>query len=298
MAEKTLCPQCRSEDVLFLLSAKDHLVSGELYTIDRCVTCGLAFTVNPPAENEIHRYYVSDDYISHSDKKRSLADHFYHIARGLMLKKKYRLVTGATGMKTGILIDIGSGTGYFASFMQKKGWTVTGIELNDKAREYSVSRFAINAVPPSELTDIDDKSAECITFWHVLEHLYDPGKWLAEVNRILKDEGRCLIALPNLDSADARWFGNRWAALDVPRHLWHYSPEALVRFVEDNGFTCERILPMPLDVYYISALGYKNTGRRLALARGLVAGLLLTAGNLFRKNSASSLIYILSKRQP
>jgi hypothetical protein len=55
---------------------------------------------------------------------------------------------------------------------------------------------------------------------------------------------------------------------------------------------------MPLDIFYISALGYKNSGRRLALARGLVAGLLLTAGSLFRKNSASSLIYILSKRQP
>jgi 2-polyprenyl-3-methyl-5-hydroxy-6-metoxy-1,4-benzoquinol methylase len=298
MTEKTLCPQCRSEDVSFLFSAKDHLVSGETYTIDRCRRCGVAFTVNPPSENEIHRYYVSEDYISHSDKKSNLADYFYHIARGLMLRKKYRLVTAATGKKTGTIIDIGSGTGYFASFIQKKGWTVTGIELNDRAREYSVSRFAINAVPPSELSGIDDKSVECITFWHVLEHLYDPDKWLAEVNRILKDEGKCLIALPNIDSADAGWFGDRWAALDVPRHLWHFSPEALVRFVHDHGFTCERVLPMPLDIFYISALGYKNSGRRLALARGLVAGLLLTAGSLFRKNSASSLIYILSKRQP
>ncbi len=297
MTEKTFCPQCRSEDVSFLLSARDHLVSGETYTIDRCRRCGLAFTVNPPSEDEIHRYYVSDDYISHSDKKNSLADYFYHIARGLMLRKKYRLVAGATGRKTGNLIDIGSGTGYFASFMQKKGWTVTGIELNDKAREYSVTRFAVNAVPPSELSEVDELSVECITFWHVLEHLYDPGKWLSEVNRILKDEGRCLIALPNLDSADARWYGNRWAALDVPRHLWHFSPEALVRLAEDHGFTCDRILPMPLDIFYISALGYKNEGRRLALARGLVAGLLLTAGSLFRKNSASSLIYVLSKRR-
>jgi len=298
MAETMACPECRSADVTCLFSAKDHLVSGETFMINKCSSCGLAFTAHPPPENEIGRYYASDDYISHSDIKRNLADYFYHLARRLMLGRKYRLTTKITGKKTGTLLDIGSGTGYFASFMQRRGWTVTGIELNEQARGYSVKRFAINVVSPSEIKNICDRSADCITFWHVLEHLYEPGKWMAEASRILKDDGKCIIALPNLDSADARWFGDQWAALDVPRHLWHFSPNALIKFIEDHGFTCNRILPLPLDIFYISTLCFKNAGIKLALLRGIMTGIFLTTGSLFRKKRASSLIYVISKRRP
>ena len=295
MAETMVCPECRSTNVTHLLSAKDHLVSGETFMISSCSNCGLAFTANPPPENEIGRYYASEDYISHSDNKSSLTDYLYHLARRFMLGRKYRLTTRMTGKETGTLLDIGSGTGYFASTMQKKGWEVTGIELNEQAREYSATRFAINAVSPSEIKNIRDKSADCITLWHVLEHLYEPGKWMDEVNRILKDDGKCVIALPNLDSADARWFGDQWAALDVPRHLWHFSPNALIRFVEDHGFTCNRILPLPLDIFYISTLSIKNSGRRFALLRGIILGLFLKTSNFGHRKKASSLIYVISK---
>ncbi len=108
--------------------------------------------------------------------------------------------------------------------MKGKGWNVMGIELSEKARQYSVSRFGLNAVSPSEVSGIKDGVVDCVTLWHVLEHLYDPVLWLKEIKRILKDDGKCIIALPNIKSADAEWFGNEWAALDVPRHLWHFSP--------------------------------------------------------------------------
>ncbi len=295
MTETIACPGCRSDHVTHLLSAQDHLVSGETFMISRCSNCGLAFTVNPPPESEMGRYYSSEDYISHSDNKSSLTDYLYHLARRFMLGRKYRLTTRVTGKETGTLLDIGSGTGYFASTMQKRGWKVTGIELNEKARGYSAKRFAISVISPSEIKNIRDKSADCITFWHVLEHLYEPGKWMDEVSRILKDDGKCIIALPNLDSADARWFGGRWAALDVPRHLWHFSPDALIRFVGDHGFTCNRILQLPLDIFYISILSLKNSGPRLALLRGILLGLFLKAGCFWRREKASSLIYVISK---
>jgi hypothetical protein len=118
--------------------------------------------------------------------------------------------------------------------------------------------------------------------------------WMKEVKRILKDDGKCIIALPNLASADARWFGDRWAALDVPRHLWHFSPATLIRFAGDQGFICREIRTMPLDVFYISALSYRDSGCRLSLLRGILTGTLLTISSLFRKNSASSLIYVMS----
>ena len=296
MTDKCTCPACMSADVTDLLSAQDHLVSGETFTIGRCNSCSLAFTVDPPPENEIGHYYGSDDYISHSDRNRSLTDIVYHMARRFMLGRKYRLTSGVAGKRQGALLDVGSGTGYFASFMQERGWTVTGIELDDRAREYSIDKFRINALPPAEIKSIGDRSVDTVTFWHVLEHLYSPSEWMTEVKRILKDEGRCIIALPNIDSADAWWFGSRWAALDVPRHLWHFSPSAFVTFASNNGFGCERIISLPLDIFYISILSYKNSRRRFAFLRGMATAAVLATGSLFSKYRASSLIYVISKR--
>jgi len=296
MTEKMVCLVCGEPDFTDLFVARDTLVSGESFVIRKCTACGFMFTADPPAENEIGRYYTSDDYISHSDKKRNLTEYFYHLARSFMLGRKRRLVTLATQRKTGTLLDIGSGTGYFASFMQNKGWTVSGTELNDQARNTSVSRFGIKVFPPSEIILFKDRSADCITFWHVLEHLYDPEMWLREVKRTLKDDGRCIIAVPNPASADAIWFGDGWAALDVPRHLWHFTPPALIRFIEANGFKCHEIMALPLDVFYISILSYRNRLHRFPLLRGLLTGTYLAAGNLMRKTRASSLVFVISKK--
>jgi SAM-dependent methyltransferase len=297
MTEVVLCPVCGGADFSDLFTARDHLVTGESFRIVQCCGCGLIVTADPPDEQDIGRYYQSDDYISHSDKKQNLTEQIYHLARQYMLGRKQRLVSRATGRKSGTIIDIGSGTGYFASYMQKKGWHVTGVELDDSAREFSVAKFGIRALEPAGISDLDDASADCVTLWHVLEHLYDPGRWMGEIHRILADDGRCILALPNIESSDAQWFYENWAALDVPRHLWHFPPDTLRRFAEEHGFACEAIRPMPLDLFYISALSYRNRGRRMALLRGMATGMFLAVVNLFRKNKASSLIYVLSKRK-
>lgn len=296
MTDVMSCPACGNSDFKYLFSAADHLSSGEDFSVRKCTVCGLLVTANPPDEKDIGRYYISEDYISHSDKKQNFTEHLYHLARKFMLTRKRRLVERVTGLSSGRLVDIGSGTGYFASFMQGKGWKVSGIELNDEARLFSIKHFNITAIAPGEISGISDGSADCITFWHVLEHLFDPAGWMKEVKRILKDGGKCIIALPNSSSADAVFFGREWAALDVPRHLWHFSPEPFKRFAVNQGFMCEEIQSMPLDVFYIAVLSYRNSGKSMALARGLLTGLYLTVTNLFRRNRASSLIYIISKQ--
>jgi 2-polyprenyl-3-methyl-5-hydroxy-6-metoxy-1,4-benzoquinol methylase len=297
MAEVRTCPVCGGSDFSDLFTTHDHLVTGESFRVAQCCGCGLVVTADPPEEHDIGRYYVSDDYISHSDKKQNLTELSYHLARKFMLGRKFRLVRRATGKSTGTIVDIGSGTGYFASFMQQKGWNVTGVEINDRAREFSAAKFGIRTLTPAGISDLNDASADCVTLWHVLEHLYDPEKWMGEIRRILADDGRCIIALPNIESSDAQWFGENWAALDVPRHLWHFSPDSLLHLAEKHGFACEEIRPLPLDLFYISALSYRNRGRHVALLRGVVTGLFLAVVNLFRSNRASSLIYVISKQK-
>jgi 2-polyprenyl-3-methyl-5-hydroxy-6-metoxy-1,4-benzoquinol methylase len=297
MAEIKSCLVCGKNDFTERFSAKDCLVSGKTFLIRECRSCGFVFTSDPPDEKDIARYYVSENYISHSDKKRNLAEFAYHLARSIMLEKKYGLISGLRKNKIGTLLDVGSGTGYFAHYMVKRGWNVTGVELSEQARKFSVSKFGINALAPSEVSKIAEGSFDFITFWHVLEHLYDPVHWFNEVKRLLKDDGMCIIALPNIKSADAEWFGNDWAALDVPRHLWHFSSATMIRFAGENGFSCRIIKPMPLDTFYISTLSYRNQKVFLPLLRGTITGLFLNLGNLFKKERASSLIYLISKQE-
>ena len=296
MSDMSVCPSCQATTASDLFRAKDHLVSGREFLVRRCAICGMGWTVDPPAEEEAGKYYASDEYISHTDNKQSLADRIYHIARGFMLKRKGKLVESAVGKSAGIMIDFGSGTGYFAAFMQKRGWQVTGIELSEKARNYSVERFGISAIEPQQVRSLLSASADCVTFWHVLEHLYDPAGWMGEIKRILKDDGRCIVALPNFASADSKWFGKGWAALDVPRHLWHFTPDAFRQFAVKQGFKCESTSALPLDLFYISLLSYRNTGKGMPLARGVLTGVVIALRSLFRRESASSLVYVLSKK--
>ncbi len=294
----THCMVCRSADLSDLFRATDHLVSGRQFLIRRCNSCGMGWTAEPPSEAEAGSYYLAEEYISHTDTRKSLTDRLYHLARSYMLRRKERVVASLPGRSSGkAIIDIGSGTGYFAAHMQQRGWQVTTVEVSDSARALSEERFGITPLPPDRVTAIPDRSADCITFWHVLEHLYDPAAWLTEVGRILRDKGRCIIALPNFISADASWFGSRWAALDVPRHLWHFTPEAVERLAEGNGFTVEKIRSMPLDLFYISILSYRNSPVRMPLLRGLMTGTLLTLLSCGRKKKSSSLIYQLSKKE-
>ena len=296
MTEVRSCPVCGSSDFTDLFDATDYLVSRETFPVRKCTVCGLVVTADLPDEKDIGRYYLSDDYISHSDRKKNLTEHLYHLARRFMLARKHKLAEITTGKRTGAILDIGSGTGHFASYMQKMGWKVSGIELNEDAREYSVQKFGINALSPGDINTVSDGWADCVTLWHVLEHLYDPPGWMQEVKRILRDDGKCIIAVPNINSSDAECFGKEWAALDVPRHLWHFSPDTMIRFVKNQGLVCERIRSMPLDVFYISILSYRNTGKSLALIRGLLTGLYLTLSNIVQRNRASSLIYVVSKQ--
>lgn len=298
MSDSSGCPVCQGTEYEVLFSCRDFLVSGEEFSVVRCKSCGFTMTDTPPAEDKIGRYYQSEDYISHSDSKKGLTEILYHAARHFMLKRKFSLISRISGLKTGFLLDIGSGTGYFPAFMAKKGWTVKGIEISDQARNFSVSKFGLDVRSPENECQLNDSSFDSVTLWHVMEHLNDLSHWFGVVKRVLKDDGLCIVALPNAASSDAEWFGKYWAAYDVPRHLWHFSPKTFKSLAEKNGFKIIKTKGMPLDVFYISILSYRHMNRKLPFVRGIITALVLSVKNLHNKDKSSSVIYFLKKRQP
>jgi 2-polyprenyl-3-methyl-5-hydroxy-6-metoxy-1,4-benzoquinol methylase len=220
----------------------------------------------------------------------------YHKVRQRTLKQKTDWVQSLfTGYK-GALLEVGAGTGAFANAMSKKGWKVTALEPDAASREIAFKNYGIHLLPSSELENLPTNSFDVITLWHVLEHVHDLKTYIHTFSKLLKHNGRLIIAVPNHTSYDAQFYKNYWAAYDVPRHLYHFSPSSMKFLMKSNGFIIANVKPMWFDSFYVSLLSekYKKTGL-LGIVRAFLIGCI---SNLLALNSnakASSIIYEIKK---
>jgi 2-polyprenyl-3-methyl-5-hydroxy-6-metoxy-1,4-benzoquinol methylase len=293
MTQENKCLVCSSIDTVLNITCKDYLTGGESFDIYSCKNCGFNFTHKPPPERGIEKYYNTADYISHSDTSEGITNTLYHITRRMMLRRKRNIIMRATGLKTGTLLDIGCGTGYFAAFMRDSGWKVTGLEINENARHFAKEKFSLDVISIPELASFDENHFDSITLWHVFEHFHDPQNYINEIRRLLSPGGKCIIAMPNCSSFDARHYGRFWAAWDVPRHLWHFAPDTFRAFTAKNGLEITAIKTLPADVFYISILSEKHRGANLPFLTGMIKGLWFAILSAFSKMRSSSLIYVL-----
>ena len=295
MVHHNVCPLCSSNKIGLQFVCTDHFISKKEFTIFKCSNCDFSFTRDYPDESDIAEYYESESYISHSDTSKGLSNKLYQVARTIMLSRKKVLVEKITGLKKGKILDIGSGTGYFASTMKKGGWLVTGIEINEKARDFSTSHFGLEVNTPDKISEYQSDSIDCITLWHVLEHFHDPIKYFSEIYRLLKPGAVCIVALPNCSSYDAKHYKQFWAAWDVPRHLWHFNPDTFALFSKKTGFILDSIRTLPLDVFYISVLSEQYKNSSLSFIRGMSKAFVFALISAFNNKRSSSIIYILRK---
>jgi SAM-dependent methyltransferase len=295
MVHHRVCPLCSSDKITLHFRCTDHFISKENFTISICLSCGFRFTQDYPEEAEIGRYYESEEYISHSDTSKGFSNKIYRLARNLMLRRKLGIIRDRSGLIKGSLLDIGSGTGYFANTMNRAGWQVKGIEINEKARNDSSSRFGLEIIGPDKISALKDSSFDCITMWHVLEHFHDPFRYFSEIQRLLKPDGLCIVALPNCISYDAKYYEQFWAAYDVPRHLWHFNPSTFRLFSDKAGFVVEKLMILPLDVFYISILSERYKGSVIPFVVGMIKAMFFAIMSAFAKSKSSSVIFVLRK---
>jgi SAM-dependent methyltransferase len=258
------CPVCNSATIEFRLSAIDHTVSKEAFEIWECTGCTARFTQRVPSATDIGRYYQSTNYVSHSDTKKGIVNKLYHWVRSYTLAAKKRLIRKLTTLKTGTLLDVGAGTGAFAFTMQKAGWNVTGLEPDETARNNAKQQYQLDFSLPEKLHEQPSDHFDAITMWHVLEHVHDLHNYFDTFKRILRSRGTLIIAVPNYTSFDADTYQEFWAAYDVPRHLYHFSPHSIDILAEQHGMQVVAHKPMWFDSFYVSMLseqykhGYNN----------------------------------------
>lgn len=279
------------------MQCTDHYATGEAFDIYRCRDCGFLFTQGVPVEAEIGRYYESPDYISHSDTRQGWTYRVYHWVRRFMLVRKVRLVKRSSGLPKGALLDIGTGTGYFPDASRKAGWTVTAIEKSPAARAFAKEHFHLEVLVPEALAELPSASFDAITLWHVMEHLEDLNGTWEQLFRLLKPDGVVVIAVPNPNSYDAAYYRERWAAYDVPRHLWHFVPSVMQQLGAKHGFILAERHPMPFDAFYIAMMTERYYHHRLPFLRGLWIGAKAWVATLGRKERSSSMMYVFRKKK-
>lgn len=293
---RTHCPACASSHIGQVLSAEDYTVSHESFQIWECSECLLRFTQMVPAPELIGKYYQSDDYISHTDTNKGIVNKLYHAVRRITLRRKCRLVQQQTGMPTGKLLDIGAGTGAFVHAMQGAGWQVTGLEPDAGTRLRAAELHKVNLLDTSALFDLPEAQFNAITLWHVLEHVHDLHPYLDQMAKLLTANGVLLIAVPNYTSLDGHIYQQYWAAYDVPRHLYHFSPASIAGLMGMHGLRVREMRPMWFDSFYISMLSEQYKSGKSRLLSAVWNGLRSNLAAAGKPGKCSSVIYIIQKQ--
>ncbi|WP_248724583.1 bifunctional 2-polyprenyl-6-hydroxyphenol methylase/3-demethylubiquinol 3-O-methyltransferase UbiG [Seonamhaeicola sp. ML3] len=278
-----------NDDVI--LTVKDYSVSGESFQLVENPEYGFLETKPQPSKDKLPAYYQSEDYISHTDAKRNLFEKIYHSVRVFALEKKLGLINSFNSENKNLL-DVGCGTGDFLMAAKENGWTVSGIEPNEQAREIANKKTNNSVFETNALLKFEVSSFDVITLWHVLEHLTDLEEQIEIFRKILKPNGIIVVAVPNYYSFDAKHYKKFWAAYDVPRHLWHFNKTSIKKLFSKFSLDLIKIKPMWFDAFYVSLLSEKYKTGTMNPVKGFWFGLLSNLKSL-RTKEASSLIYIL-----
>lgn len=271
---------------------KDYFLTNEGFELRENKPFGFLETYPQPIE-DIDRYYASENYISHTDSKKTAFEKIYQFIKNYNIRYKFRLLKNR---KAGArLLDYGCGAGDFLAYAKKQNLNVYGVEPHPDALEITQKKIGKEMASSMHLEEINQRF-DYITLWHVLEHIPDLFEFIGQLKDHLTVDGKMLIAVPNYTSFDARFYKEHWAAYDVPRHLWHFSPDSFEKLFNSFGMKIEKKHPLWFDSYYVSMLSEKYKKSRLGIFRAIGIASVSNFMGIFTGNY-SSVVYQITKNE-
>lgn len=293
---KRICPLCGSSDTGHFTNCRDHAVSGETYGLVKCNSCSVIFTIDTPDRENRDTYSKLEQELYRADKPGRFFDRVYYNMRFISIRRRVKLIENLTRLKSGRLLNYGAKSGFFSNSMENRGWNVTSLEEYHEHRVFSLEMFHHRMMELSEIDNLPVGSYDVITMWHTFEHEEEPGRLIDRMYSLLKPNGLLVIACPNTISYDAAHYGSDWAAWDVPRHLWHFNPQSIIKFCIKHRFILMYHKRIPLDVFYISMLSEKYKGTRFATLRGLAIATYFWLKTFGHRDGSSSIVYAFRKQ--
>jgi SAM-dependent methyltransferase len=227
---------CAAEPPRWLFDATDRnrSATSRCFSIFSCETCGIAFTHPQPGPDLVATLYPDEYYPTQALSEAHFAGHVHPMQH----EKLGHILPVA---RQGTLLDIGCGVGFFVKEAARAGFDAKGIEWSQRAVDAGRSQWNLALTAGSFLDhDFGSLQFDVVTLWQVLEHLDDPIAALRKIRTLLNDGGVVAIAVPNFASIQAKIFRHRWYHLDVPRHLFHFTPRSLEGLLQREGFRIAR----------------------------------------------------------
>lgn len=214
----TSCPLCDSKDI--------QALSGyERAFLNKCNSCSFIFSKSVPSDDELESYYSSEyeltEFFSPITKKRyeEILDGFEHLK------------------KTNNLLDVGSGSAFFAEIATQRGWKVFGTELTDESIRKAEEKGVIMSKGKLEDIEYESDFFDLIVCIEVIEHVSFPTPFTKELQRVLRKGGAVYISTPNFDSLLRRRLKGQYDVIGYPNHLSYFTAKTLKSLFSSSGFS-------------------------------------------------------------
>ena len=241
------CGQVEGRVVLKECEDLLHGVTGK-WSLIECPKCGLIRIDPMPADDQLAALYPSD-YGPHLRGTKSAPRRGVGAILRRIAVLPYTLRFGQPGIAcspfgASRFLDVGCGAGILLQEMMDAGWTGTGLDISDSAiaearASLPAATLFVGTLESTPLTGPYD----LITMQHVLEHVPRPLECLRKCFDLLAPGGILLIAIPNIQSAEARLLKRHWIGLDMPRHLSHFREPVLINLLKSCGYQALRCRP-------------------------------------------------------
>lgn len=273
MLEDNTCPLgcIKSDQVVLTGGDLLHDLPGE-FTVVKCCTCGLMRTSPRPTPEAIGFYYP-DDYgpylgtqVQQTKATSGIKKLFKPVVRRIFNFNSIKLPS----LNPGRMLEIGCASGAFLHEMAGQGWQVQGIEFSEKAAQAAAQLGYRVHAGPLETAPQPDEPFDLIVGWMVLEHLHDPVSCLLKLHEWAKPGAWLALSVPNAGSLEFRLFKDKWYALHLPNHLYHFTPATLEKVLSASGWRLEKVYHqrtlsnlIASAGYVLRDKGYAKLGRKL-----------------------------------
>jgi 2-polyprenyl-3-methyl-5-hydroxy-6-metoxy-1,4-benzoquinol methylase len=258
------CGQSGSDELVLEGGDRLHNVPGRFQVV-RCRACGLMRTNPRPTPAAIGAYYPEDyaPYLS-TVIRDAKAHRWRDWARGAFAFNSETIPPTAPGS----MLEIGCASGQFMHVMAQRGWRVAGIESSPSAARAAQAHGYHVHVGPVEDAPAPADPLDLVVGWMVMEHLHEPVRVLDRLWQWTRPGGWLAISVPNCAALEFRVFGDAWFALQLPTHLFHYTPATLTQLLERSGWRVRRIMHQRIITNLPYSLSYcLKDRRRYAAAR-------------------------------
>ena len=256
MLEEPACPVCGEvAGVTVLAEGRDYLHDKPgTFSVLRCGKCGLMRTAQRPGRDYIQDYYPAESYapyqVRQTDRNRNwLARMYWRLMDPKPLPRR----------PPGTLLEVGASHGAFIAEKRDLGWEVKGYDFSPEQCRLAKQHYGVQVIPVDlENFDYPERNVDVIAAWMVLEHLYDPVKFLEAMHAVAAPGGALALSVPDAGSMVFRFFGEYCYGWQLPTHLYHFDKHSIRTVLEAAGWRCTRISHQRSASMWVSSLEIKN----------------------------------------